>query len=322
MKRTIAILFCIVFCLSFSACAEKHEHVYSEANCISPAVCEICGKKTGKTGDHVYAEATCEEPETCIYCGETIGEALGHDFAEASYTAPETCVRCGETRGEQLPPFFKEKGLDTYTIELSSCAGGSFPYTTRMYDSLNNTVSMEVSTNWLVPQVNGKDVEGFKNPAGLDADHYEASYNMFDREEGYEWIGFHGRAKLNASNYNKMYYHGFTWFVPSVDYYTGESIDLDSTTFNDFYKKTFSISYNGQVYDDCIYLEDSGYFEGGSQNSYIDFNIFFRVPVDYDGITVGFINCTGHDNDYLNNYFNGYTVDNFIDAGVTFVRLK
>ena len=79
-----------------------HEHNYSQATCVSPAICTECGETTGEPLGHDYKPATCTDPEKCIRCGDTIGSALGHTWIEATCVEPQTCSVCGETEGEAL----------------------------------------------------------------------------------------------------------------------------------------------------------------------------------------------------------------------------
>ena len=85
-------------------CGERAEpikaHDMTQGDCVSPAVCEVCGTE-GETTEHRFSERTCTEAGVCAVCGETV-EALGHNMREATCTEPAECVRCGATEGEPL----------------------------------------------------------------------------------------------------------------------------------------------------------------------------------------------------------------------------
>lgn len=85
-------------------CSERADpikaHDMTQGDCVSPAVCEVCGAE-GETAEHRFSERTCTEAGVCAVCGETI-EALGHDMREATCTEPAKCARCGATEGEPL----------------------------------------------------------------------------------------------------------------------------------------------------------------------------------------------------------------------------
>ena len=74
-------------------------HVYKNATCTEPMICQRCGLLTGTALGHEYNNATCTEPEMCIRCGITRGSAIGHEYKNATCTEPEMCIRCGITRG-------------------------------------------------------------------------------------------------------------------------------------------------------------------------------------------------------------------------------
>lgn len=62
MKKILCIFMTAILLVSITACSHEHE----------------------------YSEATCIEPKTCTICGETDGEALGHTVDIG------ICSRCGE----------------------------------------------------------------------------------------------------------------------------------------------------------------------------------------------------------------------------------
>lgn len=74
-----------------------HAHIYADADCINPKICNICGIAEGSALGHNYIAATCTSPKICSLCGETSGEALGHNYVN------NACSFCGKTDPDSLP---------------------------------------------------------------------------------------------------------------------------------------------------------------------------------------------------------------------------
>lgn len=89
------------------------EHVYTEATCVEPAFCTVCGEVNGEALGHTLSEATCTTPAVCSVCGETVGETLAHSYSAATCAAPATCSVCGATDGEALGHNFSEATCTT-----------------------------------------------------------------------------------------------------------------------------------------------------------------------------------------------------------------
>lgn len=87
-------------------------HDWSEATCLAPQTCTLCGLTQGSALGHRWSDATCTAPVTCALCGLTEGEANGHLFPlwqtvrEATKGATglqqRTCVYCGETESRTI----------------------------------------------------------------------------------------------------------------------------------------------------------------------------------------------------------------------------
>ena len=75
----------------------EHTHEWTDADCVAPKTCSICGATEGEALGHSMNDATCTLPATCSVCGETEGEANGHSPAEDDYdcTTPVECTVCG-----------------------------------------------------------------------------------------------------------------------------------------------------------------------------------------------------------------------------------
>ena len=113
----LIILMCAVLVLPSFACSKtketEHVHQWSEADCVSPKKCDLCGETQGKALGHKWEEAKCDSPKTCSVCGETEGAALGHKWDEATCTSPKTCSVCGATEGDALGHKWVEATCDT-----------------------------------------------------------------------------------------------------------------------------------------------------------------------------------------------------------------
>lgn len=147
MKRLSAVCIAVLLCAALSSCGQNKdiaqntthaaktsvastvteatltqcEHNYTQADCILPETCLLCGETRGEALGHDYADATCTKPETCLLCGETRGEALGHDYADATCTKPETCRRCGDTRGKKLGHIVNDEPTCTEPAHCECC---------------------------------------------------------------------------------------------------------------------------------------------------------------------------------------------------------
>lgn len=66
-----------------------HTHTFSNATCISPKTCSVCGETTGNANGHTWKAATCTSAKTCSVCGETSGYATGHSYSYGK------CSVCG-----------------------------------------------------------------------------------------------------------------------------------------------------------------------------------------------------------------------------------
>ena len=100
MKRRICFLLMLAFALCLSACG--CEHAWTDADCVNPMTCSLCGKTEGEPLGHVWMAATCEAPKTCEVCNLTEGEAKGHDMTDATCEEAQYCKNCDLTEGEAL----------------------------------------------------------------------------------------------------------------------------------------------------------------------------------------------------------------------------
>ena len=85
-----------------------HQHIWSEATCLSAKTCSECGETEGEALAHTWQNATCADPQICSVCGERDGEALGHTWINANCELPKTCDTCQITEGEALGHAWKD----------------------------------------------------------------------------------------------------------------------------------------------------------------------------------------------------------------------
>lgn len=101
MKKSLPLVFVFLFMVLLSGCG--HEHIFTDATCITPKTCIECEKTEGEALGHCFLDATCELPATCEICGETEGEALGHTIEVGK------CSNCNEYQGMEIIESIFEK---------------------------------------------------------------------------------------------------------------------------------------------------------------------------------------------------------------------
>lgn len=87
-------------------------HVWKDADCITPKTCTVCGATDGEALGHTWKDADCITPKTCTVCGATEGEAKGHAWSEwatvkkatvdAKGTEERKCTTCEEKETREV----------------------------------------------------------------------------------------------------------------------------------------------------------------------------------------------------------------------------
>lgn len=85
-KKILASLLPVFLIFVFTSCGCKHE--WTEATCLNPKTCNLCGATKGETIEHSYMDANCDNPKRCRFCDATEGEVLGHTYVDGY------CTRC------------------------------------------------------------------------------------------------------------------------------------------------------------------------------------------------------------------------------------
>ncbi len=212
---------------------------------------------------HDWQAATCTAPKTCAKCGETEGLALSHIWEKANHQAPKTCAACHMTIGSPLPASFEEHGLSA--------------------DARENTPYTYLTSCQKNPDVTTAGQLTFSNYRIFDSDpDHEA-------KEGYEWRAVDVTIEFTDSN---AYHLGMLIGQCSEDYYDIESHDasihLTAESGSDF-TEVYTVNFRGAEYDECICSHENVGFSGWENDRNLwHTQLYYRVPIGYDGTIVGF----------------------------------
>lgn len=101
MKKYLFTMFTLLFMLALNGCG--HEHVFTDATCVTPRTCTTCGETEGDALGHSLIDATCDTPQICNRCNFIGQEALGHT------TEVGKCERCNLFQGTDIVNNILEK---------------------------------------------------------------------------------------------------------------------------------------------------------------------------------------------------------------------
>lgn len=268
MRRRLQLLSIITGILMLGLTGCGHEHVWEEATCIVPKICNECGETEGEALGHTWLDATCSAPKTCSVCGETEGNALEHTLTEANYQQAATCEVCGESVGEPLQADFEKYNLTEHMVELDK----EYDYKTLCY---NNSACTTV----------GKAI--FSNYRTFDSD------ETHEAKEGYEWKTVDFTASFGDEN---AWQYGISTNYRFEDYY--DIVKQEDTIEEDYDGvQHFTVNWNGVDYTECCIINNGG-FGGWTDNTnpaYGDWehinvdqmNVAVLVPIGYDGFILG-----------------------------------
>lgn len=91
--RFFILLLLAILVLSGCAC----DHIWTEADCLHPAVCANCEAPGAQALGHNWLDATCTQVKTCTRCGSTDADPLGHSFGQWVFLDDQmsrTCSVC------------------------------------------------------------------------------------------------------------------------------------------------------------------------------------------------------------------------------------
>lgn len=295
MKRLTALLLAIAALFTLTACGQKspvHEHVWQEADCLTP--------------------------KTCADCGETEGEPLGHKATEATHWAPSVCSACGEELGEALIPDFEKYG---YKVINASEVPTEHALTV---DATNRIVSAGLQYN------SGRQMGGYNSNYSIcRGDVVLKEREVFDGDEehpaadGYEWRYYEFEliypqwSTPDGTIGTGGYQPSFT----DDDYYDIAARDDSARGLH------YTVTWQGEEYADCMRivtysdsstksfpLEGYGSIPVWQHSCYV----WVRVPVGYDGAMFAF----KHVRDKLSPGMHIYDLPKSATSEMTFIRLN
>lgn len=238
-------------------------HKWTEADCVSPKTCLKCGKTEGEALGHDYTTADCLNAASCKRCGEKSGEALGHNYAGRNYQENANCARCGADGIGPLPADFETYGLSG---ACDVVFGEAYAYTTSCRDDAEKT------TTGTVTYSDYSRFEGDENHEALS---------------GYEWETV--TVSLTFADENAVAL-GMNWDVRSEDYYDIKGYEAsfaEIKTASDEKAYSFTVNYFGKDYTDCLKQSECQKAAWSKDTYTVTYKLYYRIPVGYDGITVG-----------------------------------
>ena len=78
------------------------KHVWKDATCTDPQICQLCEAKKGEALGHTGGSASCDSPAVCERCNQPYGQGKDHNWVEATCTDPKHCTVCGAVDGKEL----------------------------------------------------------------------------------------------------------------------------------------------------------------------------------------------------------------------------
>lgn len=293
-KRMTALLLAIAALLTLTACGQKspvHEHVWQEADCLTP--------------------------KTCADCGETEGEALGHSLTEATHWAPSVCSACGEELGEALIPDFEKYG---YKVIDASEVPTEHSLTV---DASGNIVSKGL-------QYTGGEVMGGYSFSICRGDVVLKEREVFEGDEehpaadGYEWRCYEFELMYPqwATPDGTIGSGGCQPSITDDDYYDIAARDDSARGLH------YTVTWKGEEYADCMNIVTfSEKWESGTAplEGYgsvpvwkLSCYVWVRVPVGYDGAMFAF----KHVRNKLSPGMHIYDLPKAVTNEMTFIRLN
>lgn len=291
-KRMIPITLAVLCLLLLAACGCSHE--WTEAHCLTPKTCTLCGETEGESLGHTWQEATCAAPKTCTLCKETEGEALPHILTEATYQSRPQCSVCGKEIGQKLEAAFRK-----YGIAINMTENKHYDYKTETGSSATCLDPYHVTF-----------------PCEKNAEYttvgelYICDYRIIEADEthmaveGYEWRAIDLEISFLDDNWRN--YGVAIDNVRLEDYYDIEKFDsgyFDPAGTQWEYLSAaqgYVVNYHGVDYPVVISLENGRFnkfwrhltAENGEkievEGSHFYASVYACVPIGYDGIVFGF----------------------------------
>ena len=204
--------------------------------------------------------------------------------------------------------YFAKHNLDRYLYTIKDVEGVGLPFKTFCWDKKSKSTMGTVTVKWArTAFTNGaKASPRIFVPAGADTVTAKVKNKTiakkFSNIEGYEWRGVRLYMKFGDGNFKK-YGAGMTFNV--MDYYTGDWYCSFNNKKGDYWYSNFTVEKNNRQHEDCRCIS---WFDNTDKAARL--YVFFRVPIGYDGATVGL---------YNNNKNRGETpAESFKDGGIFF----
>lgn len=273
MKRYFPLLL-LALLLCLAGCGEC-EHQWSDATCELPKTCTLCGATEGVAFGHSWQSADCERAKTCVICQKTEGEALGHSWQDADCLTAKTCSLCGHTEGDALGHSILPANYQT-AATCSACGYTEGELLTPKFAEYSVAVipaKLGVEYDYLADCY----IQGYTTLGKLVWEDYQvfSSDDTHPGVEGYEWHQVTVRITFSDRNAQK---YGIVVHSALDDYYWYTAQTQDG------YTDQFTVSYNGQLFDQCLRANSYGTISPWENNSCSYTATFaWRVPVDYDG---------------------------------------
>lgn len=110
MRKTILLILVVLALLCGCAC----EHEWTQANCLTPAVCVKCEETGAEAQGHNWQNPTCTEPGICARCGAMQGQALGHGYGGWAFGEEDMTHVCSVCNDEETTEI--DRGLYPGTL--------------------------------------------------------------------------------------------------------------------------------------------------------------------------------------------------------------
>lgn len=196
--------------------------------------------------------------------------------------------------------YFESHDFEQYTFTLRDAAGIGMPFQTRTYSKKKTKTMGTVTARWAKVKFS-KGIKASPKiyvPSGSKAVSVtikdKAIASKFNNVDGYEWRGIHMELSLRDGNAKK---YGWNIWWTALDYYKGTNYEKNIKTKGKYNYSTFTVTKDGEEYTKCRMIS---WYTNVKKNGkvYGQIYVFVRVPVGYDGVTVGLLNAVGRGNSF------------------------
>lgn len=283
MKKQLIYAITVASVMAIStACGTGHEHTWTDANCTIPKTCSICGLTEGEALGHTWIDATCTSPKICEVCSTTEGEPIAHEYKEANFQFSKRCLTCDLTEGEALENYYDKIGgkinlrldgqfdFDEVCLQnAKAVTHGKGVFTDykcfvsdEMHEAKDGYVWQSMICNITFADENawkyGNRGFGFGLTSYSDADLFDSSIKPFPEEEPVE----EKKPEEKKPEEKKQEEKKLEEKKPEEkkpeekeDKKEEEEVNKDESPLA---ISTFSMNYDGEVYDDCIIMLQTG----------------------------------------------------------------